>query len=487
MARRFILKAETDKPVSQNLTIDYASQLNEQQLAAVMASGGPCLVIAGAGTGKTRTLVYRVAYLVETGVAPEQIVLLTFTRRSANEMLTRASSILDGRCNRVRGGTFHAFCLTVLKEHASLVGLPSNFTILDASDDADVIDVLRTAKRYNKGASRFPRKGTLQSIYSASANRELPIEEVLANQYPHFLGHMEAIQDLQIAYEAYKKQHGLVNFDDLLKYTVELLSTNEQVKQRVGTACRHLLVDEYQDTNRLQAELIYLLSGVHRNIMVVGDDAQSIYRFRGADFRNIFSFPDQYPDAKVLKLEQNYRSTQPILDVANFVIQRAKHKYDKQLFSTLKEGELPGLVAAPDERFESRFVSQMILQLREEGIPLGRMAVLFRGSANSFDLEVELGQRGIPYVKYGGMKLSEAAHIKDVLAYLRILENAKDAVAWNRVLQLLPGIGPKTAQDIVTWVTSTEEDPFALGKSTVFSSIHRGAKSFIWNVKAVAQ
>ena len=462
MARRFILKAEADKPVSQKLTIDYPSQLNEQQLAAVMASGGPYLVIAGAGTGKTRTLVYRVAYLVETGVAPEQIVLLTFTRRSANEMLTRASSILDGRCNRVRGGTFHAFCLTVLKEHASLVGLPANFTILDASDDADVIDVLRTAKRYNKGASRFPRKSTLQSIYSASANRELPIEEILANQYPHFLGHMEAILDLQIAYETYKKQHGLVNFDDLLRYTVELLKTNDTVRLRVGTACRHLLVDEYQDTNRLQAELIYLLADVHRNIMVVGDDAQSIYRFRGADFRNIFSFPGQYPDAQVLKLEQNYRSTQPILDVANFVIQRAKHKYDKHLFSTLKEGDLPGLVAAPDERFESRFVSQMILQLREEGIPLGRMAVLFRGSANSFDLEVELGQRGIPYVKYGGMKLSEAAHIKDVLAYLRILENAKDAVAWNRVLQLLPGIGPKTAQDIVTWVTGSEEDPFAL-------------------------
>ena len=462
MARRFILKTNTDKPAPKELTIDYADQLNEQQLAAVTASGGPCLVIAGAGTGKTRTLVYRVAYLVETGVPPEQIILLTFTRRSANEMLTRASSILDGRCNRVRGGTFHAFCLTVLKEHAPLMGLPSNFTILDTSDDADVIDVLRTAKRYNKGASRFPKKKTLQAMYSASINRELPLEEIVAHQYPHFLGHLEAIQDLQIAYEAYKKQHGLVNFDDLLQYTADLLKTNDAVRQRVSTACRHLLVDEYQDTNRLQAELIYLLASVHRNVMVVGDDAQSIYRFRGADFRNIFAFPDEYPDAQILKLEQNYRSTQPILDVANFVITRAKHKYEKHLFSTLKEGELPGLVAAPDERFESRFVSQMILQLREEGVPLGRMAVLFRGSANSFDLEVELGERGIPYVKYGGMKLGEAAHIKDVVSYLRILENPKDAVAWNRILQLLPGIGPKTAQDIVSWVTEDSEDPFTL-------------------------
>ena len=462
MARRFILKTETNKPAPRELTIPYESELNAQQLAAVQASGGPTLVIAGAGTGKTRTLVYRVAYLVETGVAPEQIVLLTFSRRSASEMLNRASAILDGRCNRVRGGTFHAFCLTILKEHANLVGLSQNFTILDASDDADVIDVIRTEKRYNKGASRFPRKSTLQSIYSASVNRELPVEEILSHQYPHFLGHLEAIMDLQIGYEEYKRQHGLVNFDDLLRLTVDLLIQHPGVKQKVSTGCRYLLVDEYQDTNRLQAALIYQLGDVHRNIMVVGDDAQSIYRFRGADFRNIFAFPEEYSDARVLKLEQNYRSTQPILDVANHIIQRATYKYDKELFSTLKEGELPGLVAAPDERFESRFVSQMVLQLREEGIPLGRMAVLFRGSANSFDLEVELGQRGIPYVKYGGMKLSEAAHIKDVLAHLRILENPRDAVAWNRALQLLPGIGPKTAQELVAWITTTTAEPFEL-------------------------
>ena len=462
MARRFILKTETNKPAPRELTIPYESELNPQQLRAVTAPGGPTLVIAGAGTGKTRTLVFRVAYLVETGIAPEQIILLTFSRRSASEMLNRASAILDGRCNRVRGGTFHAFCLTILKEHANLAGLPQNFTILDASDDADVIDVIRTQKRYNKGASRFPRKGTLQSIYSSSVNREVPVEEILNRQYPHFLGHMEAIMDLQLGYEDYKRQHGLVNFDDLLRLTVDLLSQNATVKQQVSAGCRHLLVDEYQDTNRLQAALIHQLASVHRNIMVVGDDAQSIYRFRGADFRNIFAFPDEYPDARVLKLEQNYRSTQPILDVANHIIDRATYKYDKHLFSTLKEGELPGLVAAPDERFESRFVSQMVLQLREEGTPLGRMAVLFRGSGNSFDLEVELGQRGIPYVKYGGMKLGEAAHIKDVLAHLRILENPKDAVAWNRVLQLLPGIGPKTSQELVSWITTAAADPFEL-------------------------
>ena len=462
MARRFVLKRDSEHPVARELTIDYATELNEQQCAAAMAPGGPILVIAGAGTGKTRTLVYRVAYLVERGIPPENIVLLTFTRRSASEMLSRASTVLDGRCNRVRGGTFHAFCLTLLKEHAALIGIPSNFTILDASDDADVIDVLRTSKRLNKGDRRFPRKGTLQSMYSASVNRDLPIEEILAAQYPHFLGHMEAIQDLQHDYEQYKKQHGLVNFDDLLRYTVVLLEEHETARQHISAGCRHILVDEYQDTNRLQARLVELLSSVHRNVMVVGDDAQSIYRFRGADFRNIFAFPERFEGARILKLEQNYRSTQPILDLANHIIHQATYKYDKVLFSTQKEGELPGLVAAPDDRFESRFVSQIVLEMREQGIPLNRMAVLFRGSANSFDLEVELGQRGIPYVKYGGMKLSEAAHIKDVLAHLRILENPRDAVAWNRVLQLLPGIGPKTAQDLVTWITTSEGEPFEL-------------------------
>ena len=223
-----------------------------------------------------------------------------------------------------------------------------------------------------------------------------------------------------------------------------------------------MLVDEYQDTNRLQASLVQHFASVHNNVMVVGDDAQSIYRFRGADFRNIFAFPEQFPGTRILKLEQNYRSTQPILDLANHIIGKARQKYDKVLFSDRKEGELPGIVAASDDRFESRFVSQMVLEMREQGTSLNRMAVLFRSSSNSYDLEVELGQRGIPYVKYGGMKLNEAAHIKDILAHLRILENQKDAVAWMRVLQLLPGVGPKTAQDLVGWITSSSEEAFVL-------------------------
>ena len=461
MARRFVLKTD-NLPANARLTIDYDAELNKQQLAAVQAPGGPVLVIAGAGTGKTRTLVYRVAYLVETGTPPEQIVLLTFTRRASREMLSRASAVLDGRCNRVRGGTFHSFCLNILRDHAPNVGFPKNFSIMDASDDADVIDVLRSARGLHKSQQRFPRKRTLQSIFSASVNRELPIEELLVFQYPQFMGHLDVMTALQGEYEQYKRQHGLMNYDDLLRYALELLQTEKQVRLKVGTACRHVLVDEYQDTNRLQAQLVEHLAGVHNNVMVVGDDAQSIYRFRGADFRNIFAFPEHFPGTEILKLEQNYRSTQPVLDLANHIISEARQKYDKELFSHREGDELPGLIAASDDRFESRFVCQMVLELREQGIPLNRMAVLFRSSSNSFDLEVELAQRDIPFVKYGGMKLSEAAHIKDILCHLRVLENPKDAVAWNRVLQLLPGVGPKTAQELIGWITDSSDDPFEL-------------------------
>jgi DNA helicase-2/ATP-dependent DNA helicase PcrA len=461
MARRFVLKSDS-AAASPRLSIDYASALNPQQLAAATAPGGPALVVAGAGTGKTRTLVYRVAYLVETGTPPEQIVLLTFTRRAAREMLTRASALLDGRCQRVRGGTFHAFCLTLLRDHARAVGFPERFNILDADDDADVIDVLRTARGLHQSSVRFPRKKTLQALYSAMTNRELPLEDVLAASYPQFLDHLPALHTLHADYVAYKREHGLMNYDDLLYYAEALLTVRPDVRQTVGAGCRHLLVDEYQDTNRLQATIAHHLASVHGNIMAVGDDAQSIYRFRGAESRNIFAFPDRFAGTKLLKLEQNYRSTQAILNLANYVIDKAHRKYDKQLFTEREGGELPGLVATPDDRFESRFVCQMVLELREQGVPLNRMAVLFRSSFNSFDLEAELNRRGIPYVKYGGMKLSEAAHVKDVLAYFRVLENPRDAVAWNRLLQLLEGVGPRTAHDVSTWLASDRPVPFAL-------------------------
>lgn len=462
MVRRFVLKPEAEAPRTR-LTVDYAGQLNPQQYAVVTAGGGPILVVAGAGTGKTRTLVYRVAYLVETGTPPEEIVLLTFTRRAAREMLARAAALLDGRCERVQGGTFHAFCLGLLRRHAGRLGYPSNFTVLDAADAADVIDLLRTAHGYHRIGRRFPRKQAIQALFSAVVNHpDADLETILALRYPQFLAHLEALETLRADYIRYKRQHGLMDYDDLLACSIELLTQHPDVHRQVAAWCRYVLVDEYQDTNHLQAQITQHLAAVHGNVMAVGDDAQSIYRFRGADFRNIFAFPKLFPGTRILKLEQNYRSTQPILDLANRIIQRAHYRYEKVLFSERKQGERPAIVPAPDERTESRFVCQMILTLREQGVPLHQIAVLFRNSYNAFELELELNRRGIPYVKYGGLKLSEAAHVKDLLAYLRLLENPKDAAAWNRVLQLIEGIGPRTAQRLIAWITSADATPFVL-------------------------
>jgi DNA helicase-2/ATP-dependent DNA helicase PcrA len=469
MARRIVLHADGPSVSDDDLSVDYRDDLNPQQHAAATASGGAVLVVAGAGTGKTRTLIYRVSYLVETGVKPESIVLLTFTRRAAREMTTRAASLLDGRCKRVQGGTFHAFCLGILRRHANVIDLPNNFSILDAADAADVISVLRSRGGYHQSDERFPRKGTLQKMFSAVTNRDTSLDDLLADKYPQFVHLRDELEQLRREYRAYKQSHALMDFDDLLLRTLELFETSDDVRKQVAARCRHVLVDEYQDTNALQADLVRQFASVHGNVMVVGDDAQSIYRFRGADFRNIFQFPDQYADTRVLKLEQNYRSTQPILDLANHVIEQADRSYDKTLFSDVKEGDLPAVVPAPDAQMESRFVAQMILQLREQGVPLDRIAVLFRSSHNAYDVEVALNQRNVPFVKYGGTKLSEAAHIKDVLAHLKVAENPMDAAAWNRILQLLHGIGPKTARDLIEWATEAAEDPFVASENGPFS------------------
>lgn len=472
MARRIVL-GSGEQPVRTSpdqLTIEYQEALNPQQYEAATAGEGPLLIVAGAGTGKTRTLIYRLAYLVETGTPPERIVLLTFTRRAANDMTARASGLLDGRCEKVRGGTFHSFCLEVLRRHAPALDLPRNFTVLDAADAADVLSVLRARGHYASGEERFPQKKTLYSMFSAATNRDEPLHEVLARRYPQFTNHLEALTTLRTEYRQYKQNHALLDFDDLLERTLELFNTDDEIRRQVASRCKHVLVDEYQDTNALQATLVKQFASVHGNVTVVGDDAQSIYRFRGADFKNIFRFPDEFPNAQVLKLEQNYRSTQPILDLANQVIEQADRSYDKTLFSDETNGDLPALVPAADGDMESRFVAQLIMQFREQGVPLNDIAVLFRNSHNAYDLEVELNRRNIPFVKYGGMKLNEAAHIKDVLAHLKVAENPQDAASWNRILQLLQGIGPKTAQDLIEWITEQADNAFSVSEAGPFSS-----------------
>jgi DNA helicase-2/ATP-dependent DNA helicase PcrA len=451
--KRYVIKEESGRPAAKPFTIPYEAALNPAQYEAVTTLEGPLLVVAGAGSGKTRTLTYRVARLVEEGVPPSSILLLTFTRKAAQEMLRRAAGLLDQRCEKVAGGTFHAFANLVLRRNAEQVGFESSFNILDRTDAEDVINLLRTGMGLNLKDRRFPRKRTIATIYSRAANKAVLIEEVIARDYPHFTREIPDLYRLHEAYQRYKRKNLVMDYDDLLLYFRALLEENAELRHQISRTYRYVMVDEYQDTNKIQADIVRLLAAAHSNVMAVGDDSQSIYGFRGANFRNIMDFPVMFPDTKIVKLEENYRSTQPILTVANEIIDRAREKHTKVLYTRKTSGALPVLVAAEDERMQSRFVSQRIMELQEEGIPLDEMAVLFRSSYHAFDLEIELNHKGIPFVKVGGFKFMETAHIKDLLAHLKILVNLNDTVSWHRVLCGVEGIGPKTAQDIISAVT----------------------------------
>ncbi|MCS6988040.1 MAG: ATP-dependent helicase [Chloroherpetonaceae bacterium] len=445
----------------------YRKELNAAQFEAVTTTEGALLVVAGAGTGKTKTLTYRVGYLIESGVAPQSILLLTFTRRAAEEMLNRAATVVDARCARVEGGTFHAYAHKLLRQYGAAINLAENFIVLDQADAEDAIEIVRTALGFHKKEKRFPKKNALLRIVSAAANKQLPIERIVETSYPQFFPILDDIQRLADAYRDYKRANSLLDYDDLLAELKRLLTEREALRQTIASQLRYVMVDEYQDTNLVQADLVALLSSVHGNVMAVGDDAQSIYSFRGANFRNILDFPKRFPNAKIIKLEENYRSTERILALTNVVINQAKEKFAKNLYTTLKlGGEFPAIVAAPDERYQSRFVAQRILELREEGVPLHRIAVLMRNGRDSYDLEIELKKRNLPFVKYGGQKIIEAAHIKDFVAHLRILYNPRDALSWNRALRLLEGIGPKTTQELVAWI-KTAPNPYRIETANV--------------------
>jgi len=427
-------------------SIDFAKELNPAQLSAVEAVEGACLVIAGPGSGKTRTLVYRVAHLVLQGVAPESILLLTFTRKSAQEMLRRATGILDERCQKVAGGTFHSFANLVLRRYGDLLGYDRNFSILDRSDAGDVIGVLRAQGGYGGRDRRFPKKSTIQSLFSKHANTRRTLEEIIELDYPQFVHETEALKKLEGQYQKRKKAQNVVDYDDLLILLRRLLVEKEEVRKRLSGRYKYVMVDEYQDTNHLQAHIAALLASGHGNLMVVGDDAQSIYAFRGASFRNIIDFPKIFPDARNILLEQNYRSTQPILDLANGVLANAREKFSKTLFTKVEGDALPVYVSAPDDYAQSRFICQRVLELREEGVPLKEIAVLSRAAWHTNSLEVELANANIPFRKFGGLKFVEAAHVKDVSAFLKVVSNPLDSASWFRVLQLFDGVGPKTAQ-----------------------------------------
>ena len=457
MTRKYVLRSDS-APSRTGSTIAYEEELNEAQCEAAMFLEGPLLVVAGAGTGKTRTLVYRVARLIEKGIDPRSILLLTFTRRAAEEMLRRASLLTDSRCERIAGGTFHSFGNMVLRQYGQLMGLAPGFTIMDRSDSQDVIQLLRAQMGLDGREKRFPRKQTISEIHSLARNKQVPLPELVEREYSHLADFLEELVTIAERYQVYKREKSLLDYDDLLTCLKDLLDSQDDLRHRLSERFRFIMVDEYQDTNRLQSEIIRGLACTHDNVMAVGDDAQSIYSFRGANFRNIMDFPNQFPGTTIIPLEENYRSTQPILRLTNEIITRATERYEKTLFSSKSEGEVPVLVQAESEQTQSRFVCQRVLELREEGVPLWDMAVLFRSSFHSFDLEIELTRHDIPFVKRGGFQFMETAHIKDLLAHLRIISNPRDAVSWSRVLMLLEGVGPQMSRKLIDQLLA-EEDP----------------------------
>jgi DNA helicase-2/ATP-dependent DNA helicase PcrA len=436
---------EIDRPPGRDLS----AELNAEQGAAASYRDGPLLIVAGAGTGKTRTLVYRVATLIEGGASAERILLLTFTRRAAHEMLSRAERLVGSASSRVHGGTFHATGHRLLRLFGSEAGLPRDFSIMDQGDAEDLMQLARGNLGYGRGEKRFPKKESLHYIYSRHINVERPIEDILHEEYPQFRDFSQDIISIFAEYVSRKSERNLVDYDDLLLFWALMLEQSESLAERISALYDHILVDEYQDTNLLQARILRGMCRHHRNVTVVGDDAHSIYSFRGASFRNILDFPQQFDGAHVVTLEQNYRSTQPILDTTNTLISRAAERFTKNLWTNRAGGERPWLVTTRDEQQQTRFVVDRILELHEEGIPLREMAVLIRAAYMSADLEIELANRNIPFEKWGGIKFLEAAHVKDVLAFLRVLDNPRDEVSWYRILMLMPGIGDVTARAIL--------------------------------------
>lgn len=477
--------------------VNYQKELNPQQLAAVEHQGGPALVIAGAGTGKTRTLTYRLAKLVEDGVDPKNILLLTFTRRASSEMLKRAGELVpDGKATEVQGGTFHAFANIVLRKYGRSLKIPPNFTVVDRSDAEDILQHLRTELGFAGGrkadaearekARRFPRKRTLMKIISKAANTQKGIEEVIAEEWQQFEKDLDDIVTVAEAYRKYKGQRHIMDYDDLLLWLGRLLAKDERARTRLAEQYQHVLVDEYQDTNRIQAEILRNLV-THKNIMAVGDDAQAIYSFRGASFKNIMQFDRDFPNAKIYRIEENYRSTEPILHAANAVISRAAVRHQKELFTGRKEGKRPRMIGLDDEHMQADFIADEILRLREEGVELEEIAVLFRSGYHSFELEAELAKRNIPFVKWGGFKFAEAAHIKDAMAHLRWAVNPQDIVAAQRCLLLLEGAGAVTARNVADHVAAGDDLIAALLAANVPAKAAPGVKRLAAALQGVLQ
>ncbi|RPI97130.1 MAG: ATP-dependent helicase, partial [Spirochaetales bacterium] len=471
---------------------DLRDMLNPSQLETVNTVHGPLLVIAGAGSGKTRTIEYRVLSLVRSGVKPESILLLTFTKKAAHEMLSRATRN-DARCKNVDGGTFHSFAFRTLKKYAKALGISPQFSILDEGDAEDAVHKCGARLNIFENEKKVPKKGTLRSIISMSVNKGIPVSHILEKEYPHFAHLSDDIERLRKEYAAYKINKNYMDYDDLLVY-LKLLLEIKEIREKISSKYQFVMVDEYQDTNRLQGDIAYLLAEGHKNIMAVGDDAQSIYGFRGASHENIMAFPKKFDNCRIIKLEENYRSTQSILDVANTLLGNMRNKYSKCLHSTRPEpGDMPSLSFFKDVYEEAAWITDRIKSLQGQGVELEHQSVLFRSAYLSIPLQAELNKEGIPYQVFGGLKFYETAHVKDIISHLKIILNPKDEIAWHRVLTLVDGIGPKTADVLADEAMSKSsleaisEEVFAGRERRCSDKISKGLKRlrrFIANAAA---
>ena len=460
--------------------VAYAEHLNPPQIAAVMAGPGPKLVIAGAGTGKTMTITYRVAYLLDQGVSREGILLLTFTNKAAHEMIARVATVTGVSPGQFWAGTFHSVANRILRREAERIGYKQNYTILDQEDAKDVIDRCISMNQIDAKKRRFPSAELLNSLFSFLVNTRSSLEDALSVKAPYCFSFIDEIGGVQATYQRVKQETNAMDYDDLLLNLLRLLKEHGEVRIRYASQFEYVLVDEYQDTNLLQAEIVRLFASIHRNLTVVGDDSQSIYRFRGATDTNILEFPDQYEGVERFTLDINYRSTPQILNLANRVIERGTRRYKKQLKAVKEAGPLPAVVALRDPDEQATFICQRILELRDEGVPLSDIGVLYRAHYQSMELQVELTRRGINYVVRSGVRFFEQAHIKDVVAYLRVIYNPFDEMAWRRLVRFLPGIGRATA-DKVWEKLSGMEDPREVVKGEQIQKLLPSRAKEGWN------
>ncbi len=471
--------------------VDYDSELNPEQLDAVMAKGGPILVIAGAGSGKTRTVIYRVTRLIESEVDPSKILLVTFTNKAAREMLHRVELLIGTDVKKLWGGTFHHIGNLILRRHADMIGYNRNYSILDREDSKVLLEACTTDLQIDTKSKRFPKGAVLLDIISFSINTETSIDKTINLKYPFYYELSKEIKRVAKQYVKRKKGLNVMDYDDLLLNWKFLFEENEDIRDKYSNKFLHILVDEYQDTNKIQADIIDLTAAHHGNLMVVGDDSQSIYSFRGANFANIIDFPKRYPDTTIYKLETNYRSTDEVLNLANTVIIHNVKQFPKKLRAVRGSGVKPGLIALSDVLQQAEFVAERLLELRDEGISLNSIAILYRAHYQSMELQLELTRRGIPYTIRSGLRFFEQAHIKDVTAYLKVIVNPLDEIAWKRILKLLPKIGNITADRIWKYIREHNGSLSCLETDKINTLLSKGTitgwKVFVETIKNLNQ